>query len=108
LNNIGGDETRLAPLIGRVDLIKAPHHGHEGSSTSKFVSALRPRTVIITTGPGGGSVSVLRRYDKAGAEQILCTGDFGGIVAVFGADGINCYSIGEYPSGIGGVNLERR
>jgi len=108
MNNLGGDETRLAPQIGRVDLVKAPHHGHEGSSTSKFVSTLRPHTVVVTSGPGGGSVSVLRRYGRAGAERMMCTGDFGGIVAVFGESGIEYYSIGEYPSGIAGVNVERR
>jgi beta-lactamase superfamily II metal-dependent hydrolase len=108
INNLGGDETRLAPLVGRVDLLKAPHHGHEGSSTAKFLSALRPRTVVVTTGPGGGNVTVLRRYDKVGTERILCTGDFGGVAAVFGAGGIDYYAVGEYPSGIGGANLERR
>ena len=108
MNNYSGDETRLAPLIGPVELVKAPHHGAEGSSTQDFVTNLRPRTVVITSGPGGGNLNVLRRWNKAGAERILCTGDFGGIVAVFGENGIDCYAIGEYASGVAGVNMERR
>ncbi|MCL1952999.1 MAG: MBL fold metallo-hydrolase [Oscillospiraceae bacterium] len=109
MNNLSGDEARLGPQIGQVDLLKAPHHGLEGSSTAKFVSALRPRTVVITTGPGGGNVNVLRRYHKlAQPGRIMCTGDFGGIVAVFGADGIEYYAIGEYPGGIGGADVTRK
>ncbi|MCL2508467.1 MAG: MBL fold metallo-hydrolase [Oscillospiraceae bacterium] len=92
-----GLESCLAPRIGKVDLLKAGHHGLEGSSTKEFVSALRPQTVILTTGPGGGNANVLRRFVKAGAELIACTGDLGGIVAVFSEDGTTkCYSIGEY------------
>jgi len=109
MNNRGGDETRLAPAIGAVDLLKSPHHGAQGSSTKAFVTTLQPRTVIITSGPGGGNVNVLRRYKAlGGTERILCTGDFGGIVAVFGAQGIAYYAIGEYPSGTGGANVERK
>ncbi|MCL2495548.1 MAG: MBL fold metallo-hydrolase [Oscillospiraceae bacterium] len=108
MNDHAGTETRLAPQIGKVDLIKAPHHGHEGSSTGKFVSTLQASAVVVTSGPGGGAVAVLRRYARAGARQIMCTGDFGGVVAVFGEGEITYYAIGEYPSGIAGVHVERR
>lgn len=101
MNNYSGKETRLAPRIGKVDLAKAGHHGLEGSSGKALVSALRPRTVVLTAGPGGGNASVLRRFFKAGAEQIVCTGDFGGVAAVFGGEGIACYAIGESPEGDG-------
>ena len=108
INNDDRAEDRVAPKIGKVDLVKAPHHGYEGSSTKGFVSALRPETVVLTNGPGGGSGGVLRRYAKLAASEILVTGDFGGVVAVFGGDGIAYYAIGEYPSGIGGADVERR
>ena len=49
--------------------------------------------VIITAGPGGGNARVLRRYAKYGATQ-LCTGDFGGVVSVFGGSGMKHYAIG--------------
>ena len=32
MNDYSGDETRLAPEIGQVDLLKAPHHGGEGGA----------------------------------------------------------------------------
>jgi len=108
INNDDGVEDRIAPKIGKVDLVKAPHHGYEGSSTKSFVSALRPETVVLTNGPGGGSGGVLRRYVKLAASEILVTGDFGGVVAVFGGDGISYYAIGEYPGGTGGADVERR
>ena len=106
MNNYGGREARLAPLIGAVDLVKAPHHGGEGSSTKAFVSALRPQTVISTgRAGGGGSYRVHQRYLKEGAQRLLCTGDFGGVVAVFGEGGIEYYAIGEYPGGPGGAEV---
>ena len=92
MNNYGGRETRLAPLIGKVDLVKAAHHGMEGSSTRVFVNTLRPQIVIST---GSGNVKVWGRYAKAGAELMLHTADFGGVVAVFGESGSECYAIGE-------------
>ena len=91
INNYGGTEKRLATQIGEVDLVKAPHHGLEGSSTKAFVSSLRPRTVVIT---GGGNARVLRRYNKvAGTEQIMSVGDFGGISAVLNDNEIRYYAI---------------
>ena len=91
INNYGGTEKRLAAQIGEVDLVKAPHHGLEGSSTKAFVSSLRPQTLIIT---GGGNARVLRRYKKvAGTEQIMCTGDFGGIAAVLNDNEIRYYAV---------------
>ena len=94
MNNYGGRETRLAPRIGKVDLVKAPHHGGEGSSSKRFVNILRPRMVVST---GGGNWKVWRRYARAGAQLMLYTGDFGGIAAVFGENGIECRAIGGAP-----------
>jgi len=87
-----------------VDLVKSGHHGGEGSNTKVFADTLAPQTVVSTGGAGGGGhYRVQQRYLQAGAQQLFCTGDFGGIVAVFGESGIAYYSIGESPAGLGGA-----
>ncbi|MDR2687736.1 MAG: MBL fold metallo-hydrolase, partial [Oscillospiraceae bacterium] len=97
INNIGGDENRLAGQIGKVDLLKAGHHGHNGSSTLPFAAKLLPDTVVFTNGGSAGTdPSVLFRLIAVGnARRLVSTGDFGGIVAVFGEGGIEYYAIGD-------------
>lgn len=50
LNNIDGDEERIAPEVGEVDVLKLGHHGYRYSSTSKYIDALSPELAIQTTG----------------------------------------------------------
>ena len=100
INNISGVEHALARQIGPVDLLKAGHHGHNGSSTLAIAAGLRPETVIFAN-RGRASAGVLGRFICAGnTKRLLGTGDFGGIVAVFGGDEIDCYAIGEFPEPI--------
>ena len=96
INNISGVEHRLGKELGRVDLLKAGHHGHNGSSTLAFAAQLRPETVIFAN-KGRASASVRGRFICAGnTKRLLSTGMFGGIAAVFGEDGIKYYGINEY------------
>jgi len=96
INNISGVEHRLAGEIGPVDLLKAGHHGHNGSSTLAIAAGLRPETVIFAK-KGMASLGVCGRFVCAGnARQLLSTGRLGGIAAVFGEDGIGYYAINEY------------
>lgn len=48
MNNLDGDEDRLAPLIGKVDILKLGHHGYEGSSSKNFIKTLDPKIAIVT------------------------------------------------------------
>jgi hypothetical protein len=89
------------------------HHGGEHSNTEAILSALRPQAVIITLRDidlgDSWFLGPMRRFKRvAKAQKIMLTGDFGGIVAAFGTDGIEYYAIGETPSGAGGANIERR
>ncbi len=43
-------ETKVAPLIGDVDVIKVNHHGSRTSSNSTFLDSLRPEVAIISQG----------------------------------------------------------
>jgi len=100
INNISGVERRLAKKIGPVDLLKAGHHGHEGSSTLAIVTGLQPETVIFAK-KGGAFPTVCGRFICAGnSKRLLSTGVFGGIAAVFGDSGIEYYAINEFPEPI--------
>lgn len=46
IQNTNGDEDRLSPVIGKVDLLKIGHHGVGNESSKNFLSALSPRQVI--------------------------------------------------------------
>ncbi len=48
LNNFDGDEKRLAPEIGKVDVLKLGHHGYLGSSTLSYIRTLDPDMAIQT------------------------------------------------------------
>lgn len=50
LNNLDGDEDRIAPEVGKVDVLKLGHHGYRYSSTRKYIDALSPDLAIQTTG----------------------------------------------------------
>ena len=96
INNISGVEQRLAGEIGPVDLLKAGHHGHNGSSTLATAVGLRPETVVFVN-RGRASLGVIGRFICAGStKRMLGTGRFGGIMAVFGADGLEYYAINEF------------
>jgi len=55
----------------RADVLKAPHHGSDTSSTPAFLRAVRPRIVVISVGRGNRfgfpSAQSLERYAGAGA-----------------------------------------
>ncbi len=73
-------------LAGRTDLasavVKAPRHGGAGSSSERFVAAVKPKLVIFSVGARNGlpREEILARYAAAGAE-ILRT-DRDGAIAI--------------------------
>jgi competence protein ComEC len=60
----------LLPIV----VLKSPHHGSGTSSSGEFITALRPRAVLISNGranPYGHPVPyVLARYTAAGARVL--------------------------------------
>ena len=60
LNNFDGDEKRLAPEIGKVDVLKLGHHGYLGSSTLSYIRTLDPDMAIQTNNkPANLSVQIV-------------------------------------------------
>jgi len=97
INNVSGNENRLRREIGPVDLLKAGHHGYDGSSTLAFVTGLRPKTVIFCNHARRVYPTVLSRFMAvAHSKNLLATGRFGGVAAVFHGGELSYYSIGEY------------
>ncbi|QGP54833.1 ComEC family competence protein [Piscirickettsia salmonis] len=71
-----------APLSLKSDILFAPHHGSNSSSTSPFIKAVSPHTVIISAGRYNAyrlpHVKVLHRYQSQHIA-ILNTGQVGAI-----------------------------
>ncbi|MDR2525581.1 MAG: MBL fold metallo-hydrolase [Oscillospiraceae bacterium] len=107
INNNSGDEETVSTAIGAIDLLKAGHHGYDGSNTVWYNAFFRPKHVVIPCRHVN-----LPAFSVVNNSKVYCTGDFGGVVAVF--DQAICkgapsfYAIGEYPSGIGGATVTKK
>jgi competence protein ComEC len=68
---------------GAIDLLVAPHHGSRTSSTSLFLGALSPHTVVVSNGHrnryGHPHDEVMARYRAIGA-RVYTTAESGAIV----------------------------
>jgi competence protein ComEC len=81
--------SRRAELLDS-DVVIAPHHGSNTSSSAGFVGAVSPRYVLVSTGYrnryGFPKERVVRRWQKAGAE-IITTAENGAIEMRLRGDG---------------------
>jgi len=75
--DIGRDvenELLAAGLDVRAQVLKAPHHGSDSSSSKEFLAAVGPRFVIVSAGRGNRiglpHPDVLARYEKSGARVL--------------------------------------
>ncbi|HSS02500.1 MAG TPA: ComEC/Rec2 family competence protein [Kofleriaceae bacterium] len=67
-----GEDDLVAAGIGRVDVVKVPHHGSPTSSTAALIAATRPALAVISCGRanafGFPAASVVDRWRAAGAS----------------------------------------
>lgn len=92
MDDLTGDETRLAPQIGKVDLLKVGHHGCEGSSTPAFLQTLMPKICVFTTGEYDHNVLSRERIQEICHAAMYFTARDGGILALLGENGdVRCY-----------------
>ena len=90
----GGYEDRIAPIVGRVDMLKAGHHGLPSSNTESFLSALSP-SVIVQTGPEWYSPDRLTASVVDGTtvwapmNQLWSSGHIPSLIATFAPSGIS-------------------
>lgn len=87
LDNHSGDESRLAPAIGRVDLLKVGHHSYSGSSTPTFIRTLSPTTCVITNNFESMDRNTLARIERICSPAFYVTGKESGVLAVLGDGG---------------------
>ena len=75
-------ERRLTPRLGPTAVLKVAHHGSRSSSSSEFLSRLRPRVGLISAGRknafGHPAPATLHRLRRAGALP-LSTGQWGSL-----------------------------
>lgn len=87
IDNKSGDEARLGPEIGKVNLLKVGHHSYSGSTTGGWLRNLKPDYCVVTNTYERADKNTLSRITRITSAPILFSGSENGIVAVFGDDG---------------------
>ena len=95
--NFDGDEDRLYPLLGKVDVLKLGHHGHASSNTVKCLKTLRPDYAIVTGSyntltTAAGRISILDELAEKQGARLYTTYDYSskvdGIILAFDSSSI--------------------
>ena len=88
MDNNSGDEARLAPQIGRVDLLKVGHHSYAGSSSYAFIKTLAPKDFVVTNnGASSDANTIARLVWICRHRNVYFTGNENGVLAVVGDGG---------------------
>lgn len=82
-----GVEQLVASKVGKVDLLKAGHHGYFGSSSADFLRALAPKMIIITNQLGKVYPNVKWNFTMVAKAPFYATYDHNGIIAEFTDNG---------------------
>lgn len=91
INNKDGDETRLAELIGDVDVLKVGHHGHIRSTSRGFVKELKPEIAVVTSSINAIFVGVRINLNSVNAA-VVATKEMDGIIVEFNSNGLKLYN----------------
>ena len=92
IDNNTGDEERLGPAIGQVDLLKVGHHSYAGSTTEGFIKALLPKACVITNDGASANVATIGRIVRICRHRnVYITGNENGVLAVIGDNGTISY-----------------
>lgn len=87
IDNLSGDEDRLAPEIGDVDLLKVGHHGYYYSTTSDWLRTLSPEYCVVTNSKKHADPRIILRIERVAKSTILFTGEENGVIADIGENG---------------------
>lgn len=87
IDNISGDEDRLAPQIKEVDLLKVGHHSYSKSTTSNWLSTLNPKSCVVTNAFEKIDNRTIRRITRITHSPVLITGKENGVIAQIDDDG---------------------
>ncbi|MCR5150051.1 MAG: MBL fold metallo-hydrolase, partial [Clostridiales bacterium] len=81
-----GLEDLVMDKIGKVDILKAGHHGYFGSSSAKFLKKISPDCVIVTNQLGKVYPNVKWNFTMSAHIPFFATYDHNGIIATFTDD----------------------
>ena len=87
IDNKSGDEDRLAPQIGKVDILKIGHHSYAHSTSENWLKILNPKLCIVTNDYERTDKNTLRRIIRTVNSPILLTGTKNGIVVEIDENG---------------------
>lgn len=87
IDNKTGDEDRLAPEIGQVDLLKVGHHSYNHSTTANWLKTLHPKVCVVTNDYERVDCQTINRITEISKSAILITGKENGVIAVIGNNG---------------------
>nr|MDE6469509.1 MBL fold metallo-hydrolase [Eubacterium sp.] len=87
INNVSGDEERMAPQIGKINLLKVGHHSYAGSTSKPWLRTLNPDICVVTNNYESVDFRTVRRITRVAEAPTFITGEENGIVAVIGDNG---------------------
>lgn len=80
IDNKSGDEDRLAPQIGEVDILKVGHHSYAHSTSENWLKTLKPKVCIVTNDYRRTDKNTLEKIINTVSSPILLTGEENGII----------------------------
>lgn len=89
LNYKDGDEKRLAPQIGKIDLLKVGHHGYVGSTSAFWIKSLMPKYAIVCNWSKAIYPDVRLKLEHISKSQIIATADVNGAIVEFSDNSID-------------------
>lgn len=87
IDNINKDEERLAPSIGKVDVLKVGHHSYSKSTSPKWLRTLKPDVCVVTNDFENTDKKTLRKISRIAKSPILVTGSENGVIVQIDDDG---------------------
>lgn len=81
IDNFSSDEKRLAPQIGKINLLKVGHHSYAGSTSVCWLKTLKPDTCIITNRHKGADKKTCFKIKLIARSDIFVTGTENGVIA---------------------------
>lgn len=89
INNLDGDEDRIASQIGKIDFMKLGHHGFGASSTENYMKMLSPQYIVITNTYNDMNQYILSDLKKWGFEFHFATQDETAVIARITDDNVS-------------------
>lgn len=91
IDNKTGDEDRIGPQVGKVNILKVGHHSYSESTSIGWLKQLSPDVCVVTNNYEQTDKRTLRKISLISKSPILVTGTENGVIARFNDDGTLSY-----------------